>query len=288
MQAKFDVAQKDNELKINQLSLKQRTLERNWLLGGGALLALLSLTVIAGLRSRMRAGKKIAAQERALQEQKLRQLEQENQLTALSAMLEGQEKERSRIANDLHDGLGGLLTSVKAHFNSLPQPAGQEALFDKTNRLIDDACGDVRRIAHNMMPRALAVGGLNDALEDLAEGLKKQGLACTLETAGLDQPLPDSTAVMVYRIVQELAGNALKHAGAKHVLLQVLRHNDQLTVLVEDDGKGFDVPKALRQKGLGLSSIDSRVRFLNGSIDWDAAPGKGASVTVHLPLGTAG
>jgi len=283
MQTKFDVAQKDSELKINQLDLHQRTTERNWLIAGAGLLGLLSLAIFFGLRSRIRANKKIASQESALQKQQMVQLEQAGKLNALSAMIEGQEKERSRIAADLHDGLGGLLTSVKSHFNSLREPASEKGLFDKTNRLIDNACGEVRRISHNMMPRALALSGLPGALEDLAQDLGKQGVRCDLEIIGLDHdPLDATQSVTIYRIIQELTNNVVKHAQADHLLLQLIRRDDTLTIIAEDNGKGFDVQQALTQKGLGLSSIESRVKFLQGTIDWDSVPGEGTMVSITM------
>lgn len=283
MQTKFDVAQKDNDLKINQLDLNQRTLERNWLIAGAVLLGLLSLVIFFGLRSRIRANKKIAAQESVLQKQQIVQLEQEGKLIALNAMIEGQEKERSRIAADLHDGLGGLLTSVKSHFNSLPTPAAELDLFGKTNRLIDDACVEVRRISHNMMPRALSLSGLSGALEDLAQDLEKQGVRCDLEMIGLDNtPLDATQSVTIYRIIQELSNNVVKHAQADHLLLQLIRRNDTLTIIAEDNGKGFDVQQALTKKGLGLSSIASRVQFLQGTIDWDSVLGEGTVVSIVI------
>ncbi|MBC7774408.1 MAG: tetratricopeptide repeat protein [Phycisphaerae bacterium] len=285
MQTKFDVAQKDSDLKINQLDLKQRTLERNWLIAGAGLLGLLSFAIFFGLRSRIRANKKIAAQESALQRQQIVQLEQENKLAALSAMIEGQEKERSRIAADLHDGLGGLLTSVKSHFNSLPKPSIEQDLFAKTNCLIDDACVEVRRISHNMMPRALALSGLPGALEDLAQDLEKQGVRCDLEILGLDNASLDPTqSITIYRIIQELTNNVVKHAQADHLLLQLIRRDGTLVLIAEDNGKGFDVQQALTKKGLGLSSIASRVKFLQGSIEWDSVPGEGTVVSITLPM----
>ncbi len=282
MQTRFDVTQKDNLLKINQLELAQRTRQRNWLLTAALFLATLAAMIFFGLRHRIRLNKTIAAQEAAIQSQTIRQLEQENQLTALTAMIEGQEQERSRIANDLHDGLGGLLTSVKSHFNALDQPSGEAPLFQKTNRLIDDACGEVRRIAHNMMPRALAISGLNGALEDLASDLQKSGIQCELEIE--DAPLSPTQAVTTYRIIQELTHNVLKHAGADHLLIQLLRRDRQITIIVEDNGKGFDLARAHSQKGLGLSSIESRVKFLQGSIEWDSVPNEGTTVVIRYEL----
>jgi signal transduction histidine kinase len=285
MQTRFEVAEKDNELKLNQLNLNQRTLERNWLIAGAALLVFFSTLVFLGLRSRIRANKKIAAQESALQKQQIRQLEQENKLSVLRAMIEGQEQERSRIAADLHDGLGGLLTSVKSHFNSLPAAPEKTDLFGKTNRLIDDACGEVRRISHNMMPRALSVAGLPAALEDLAQDLKGTGIDCRLEMIGMDEPVPPALAVNVYRILQEVCNNTIKHAGADQLLLQLIRHDDTLTLIAEDNGKGFDLKKARAQNGLGLSSIESRVHYLQGQIEWDSVPGEGTQISITLPVG---
>ncbi|HLP94755.1 MAG TPA: tetratricopeptide repeat protein [Saprospiraceae bacterium] len=284
MQTKFDVVQKDNELKINQLELRDRTRERNALIAGAMLLGVMALAIFLGLQQRIRANKKIAEQESALQQQQILQLEQESRLNSLKAMIEGQEQERSRIAADLHDGLGGLLTSVKSHFNALPYPPEQE-IFGKTNRLIDEACGEVRRISHNMMPRALSVSGLSGALEDLCEDLTKQGLSCQLELLNLDNyPLAPTLELTLYRILQELSTNVIKHAQATHLLMQLIRDNQQLTVILEDDGCGFDVSKALLQKGLGLSSIQSRVQYLHGTIEWDSVPQQGTQVTIQVPI----
>ena len=283
MQAKFDVAQKDNELKINQLSLDQRTRQRNSFFVVALLLGALVLAVFFALRSRIRIQKKIAAQESAIQKQTILQLEQENKLTALQSMIEGQENERSRIALDLHDSLGGLLSSLKSHFAALGQPVSENPLWDKTNAIIDEACVEVRRIAHNMMPRALAISGLKGALEDLAHDLQQQGLHCELETDGLDESLPPAQSVTLYRIIQELSNNVVKHAAASHLLLQVLRRKGTLLIVVEDDGKGFDVARALQQKGLGLSSIASRVQFLQGTLEWDSVPGEGTTVSISIP-----
>ncbi|MFZ4427804.1 MAG: tetratricopeptide repeat-containing sensor histidine kinase [Saprospiraceae bacterium] len=287
MQTRFDVAQKDKDLQISQIELRQRTRQKNYFLALASSLGLLSIAIFFGLRNRIRANKKIAAQESALQQQDIRRLEQENKLTALASMLKGQEQERARIANDLHDSLGGLLASLKSHINRLLEGGKDPALTEKTNRLIDDAAGEVRRISHNMMPRALALSGLTGAMEDLVQDLRKQGLECDLEIIGLDedQPLDPTQGVMIYRIIQELSHNAAKHAGATHLLLQILRKDDRLTIIVEDNGKGFNVQEALKKKGLGLSSIEARVQFLHGTIEWDSVPGEGTTVVITVDGG---
>lgn len=280
MQAKFDVLQNEKALALNQLELEQRTKQRNKLIAGLGLLLLLAGVLFAFLRQRIR----IAKQQAALQEQRITQLEQEKKLAALSAVIEGEEKERLRIAADLHDGLGGLLTSVKAHFYQLLKNTPKEGLYEKTSSLIDEACTEVRRISHNMAPRALALSGLTSALSDLCTMIQNESMQCELETIGLVEDDLADQAVSIYRIIQELCNNTLKHATANHLFIQALQKGDWLSILVEDDGKGFDVQAAMAKKGLGLASINSRVKALNGEIHWDSVAGEGTSVSIRIPL----
>ena len=285
MQARFDVRQKEADLKISQLELEQRTRQRDLFILGAAGLALLAFFVFFSFNARMKANKKIAGHKAEIQRQRIQQLEQDKKLGALKAMFEGQEKERLRIANDLHDGLGGLLTSIKSHFNALHGASEKNQLIAKTNELIDTACGEVRRVSHNMMPRALAMSGLKGALEDLAQDIRQQNIHCELETIGLEENMPRAQSAMIYRIIQELTNNVLKHAGAKNLLLQLMLKNNQLRILVEDDGDGFGVEDAFNKKGLGLSSVVSRVEFLHGKIDWDSVKGEGTTVNILIPIG---
>ncbi|MEO1262398.1 MAG: sensor histidine kinase [Bacteroidota bacterium] len=283
LEVKYETEKVAQENKMQALEIKQKTTQNNLLIASSILLALLALTIFVNYRSRIRTNQKLAAQESEIQRQRIQQLEQEKKVLSLNSMIEGQEQERMRIANDLHDGLGGLLTSVKSHFNSLNGGIEKNTLFEKTNYLIDEACVEVRRISHNMMPRALTLSGLEGALEDLAENINRQGIKCDLEIMGLKE-LPHTQSVMVYRLVQELTNNILKHAEAKNILLQLLQNSEHLTIIVEDDGKGFNVEEALQKKGLGLTSVQSRVEFLKGEIDWDSVIGEGTTVNIHVPV----
>jgi two-component system NarL family sensor kinase len=280
-QAKFEVLQKEKALAINKLALEKSNLQRNSLIGGMILLLMLGIGLLLFFRQRIR----IARQKAALQQQRIQQLEQEKQLAALNALVEGEEKERLRIATDLHDGMGGLLTAVKSHFTQLFNPPVKEGLFDKTSSLIDEACAEVRRIAHNMAPRALAISGLTGALEDLCVLLRQQGLDCELEILGLEEEKLQEQSVSIYRIIQELSNNVLKHASARHLLIQLFQKNNNLSILVEDDGKGFEYKEASTMNGLGLSSITSRVKILKGDIDWDSVIGEGTTVNISIPVG---
>ncbi len=284
LEVKYQTEKKEQALALKSLEASRATLERNLLLGGLVLFGLLAIGFFYNLQHRTEIKRRLAEQQSQLQEQKIERLEQEQKVLSLNAMIEGQEKEQQRIANDLHDSLGGLLTSVKMHFNSMNDQIKERKIYQKTDTLIDEACTEVRRIAHNMMPRALSFSGLDGALGDLVQNLDKHGVQSELEIVGLSTDLPSTSLVMIYRIVQELLNNIVKHAEASHVFIQIFQNADQISLLVEDDGKGFNLKNAKDKKGLGLSSVESRVRFLRGSIDWDSVKGEGTAVNITIPV----
>lgn len=219
-----------------------------------------------------------------LQEAEIRSLRHERQKNSYSLLFEGQELERKRLAKELNDELGGVLISAKAYLNQIPMVEAYMPIQQKCNFIIDKACSEVRRIAQNMMPRALAIAGLKEALEDFVALQNKKQLNCTLEILGLEEKLPKTLSLMIFRIVQELFNNIIKHAKANHVLLQVIVHNKGLNLIIEDDGIGFNLMQAEAQKGLGIKNIESRIRFLEGKIEWDTQPGRGSMVLIHIPL----
>jgi signal transduction histidine kinase len=199
-------------------------------------------------------------------------------------MLDGQEQERARIAQDLHDGLGGLLTSVKAHFGQYANGVLSDGLKAKTQALIDESCVEVRRISHNLMPRSLALYGLKGAVEDLAGQLRQSGLRVDLEIRGNLTDIPERQQVTLYRMLQEGTNNILRHAHAQSVLLQVLLHGDQLTLILEDDGRGFKPPEYSSAETLGLKGLHSRAQFLQGTLDVDSVPREGTTITFQMPV----
>lgn len=288
LEVAFETEKKERLLAQQDFELRQKTTQRNIFIGSSFFLALIAFLIFFGLRNRIRLTKKIAQQEADLQDQKIRQLEQEKHLMAFNYMLEGQEKERIRIAKDLHDSLGGLMSTVKAHFNALKpkdiKPKATE-IYSKTNKLIDDASVEIRRISHNMVPKALAVSGLKGSMEDLVDNLEAHGIHANLEMVNWSEEIDSSKALVIYRTIQEILNNIIKHAKAKNVLVQLIKNEDQLSIFVEDDGKGFDVKKAFEKEGLGLQNIDSRVQFLKGKIEWDSVINEGTTVSINIPVG---
>lgn len=222
---------------------------------------------------------------KALQSQKIAQLEKENEVANMYSMIEGQEAERKRVAKDLHDGLGSLLSTIKAHFSNLSGEIvnqDKQQVYHRTNEMIDAASDEVRRISHNLMPGALWLGGLKVAIEQLGYELNDSNVfEVHVEIIGCNEDMDEGQEVFLYRIVQEALNNIVKHADASKVLIQLSETQHEYHLLVEDDGKGFDVSKA--HAGLGLNSIRSRVDHLHGTLDVDSRKNIGTTLTVHLP-----
>lgn len=205
-------------------------------------------------------------------------------------MVEGQESERHRIARDLHDRLGATLSIVKMHFKSVEESI--EVLKEKNvkqykeaNDLLDEACDQVRQIAHDMASGVLIKFGLVAALEALKETVETAGqLKMNLIDIGLEERLSYEYEINIYRILQELLTNTLKHAQATEMNLQLFRKDNSLSIVVEDDGAGFDPEKSVEFKGMGLKNIESRVYKFDGEISIDSGKGAGTTVTIDLPL----
>jgi two-component system NarL family sensor kinase len=285
LEVKFDTEQKERQIAQQDLQLEKEARQKNLIFTGLIALGVLLIMSFFFFRNKLKYQRTIAAQTEAIQKQEIKELQQENKLLALNSMIEGQEAERLRIAKDLHDSLGGLLSTVKAHFTTIQKEIEELEklnITEKTNSLIDEACIEVRRISHNMMPHALSLSGLKGAVEDIVANLKEEGYKVTLELGDLPE-METTREVMVYRLLQEIISNIRKHAESKSVLIQLLAHNGELNLLIEDNGKGFDYNSALEKGGLGLKSINSRVQFLDGQIDWDTQEGQGTSVSIKIP-----
>ena len=229
-------------------------------------------------------------QKRIIDSQKISELEKEKQILVSKALIQGQEDERSRLAKDLHDGLGGMLAGVKY---SLSDIAGNKVItednvlsFQRTIDMLDSSISELRRIAHNMMPEVLIKYGLSSALRDFCTEINKGGvLKIIYQPMGIDEAVLDQTlSITVYRIVQELISNILKHAVASEAIIQLQQIDKKLMVTVEDNGKGFDVLKMNEKKGMGWKNIRSRVEYLNGVVDLQSSPDTGTSVTIEIAL----
>lgn len=277
LEARYQTQKKEVMLLAQQKTIEKKTLI-SYFLGGAALLLILIFTL---LYFNYRHQQK-------LQQQRIGELETLQQLTAAEAVLKGEEQERGRLAKDLHDGLGGMLSGIKYSLNSLKAnlSADQQASFERSIDMLDSSIKEIRRVSHNMMPEALLKFGLDTALKDYCHDINQTGaLHVSYQSIGLEQlELEHTAAITVYRIVQELLGNILKHAAAKNVVVQVSKSENSLSVTVEDDGKGFDASLLEHSSGIGWANIRSRVEFLKGKADIKSEKGKGTSVWVDFYL----
>ncbi len=281
VEGKYELAQKEAQINKEKLISNRRENQRNLFLGGSLFFALLGMF----LWQRSRKNKELFAQSDVIQKQKIEQLEKEKKILSMNAMIEGQEAERTRIAKDLHDGLGGLLATVKAHFGNIQKEIKQlEGLqvYDRAQDMMDEACDEVRRISHNLMPGALRLEGLKTAVEQLGEEMNAaHPFKVNIEFINFESRLEESKEVFIYRIIQESLNNIIKHAEADQILVQLTETDTEYHFIIEDDGKGFD-PLHI-DAGLGLKSIRSRVDFLQGNLDIDTRENVGTTVSFHIP-----
>lgn len=229
-------------------------------------------------------------QKQKLQQQRIGELETQQQLTATEAVLKGEEQERTRLAKDLHDGLGGMLSGIKYSLNTMKgnlimTPDNAQA-FERSMDMLDSSIKEMRRVAHNMMPEALVKFGLDTALKDFCNDINRSGaLRVNYQSIGMEGEIEQTTAITIYRIVQELLNNVIKHAAARNAIVQVSKTNGDISITVEDDGKGFDTAILRGAQGIGWHNIQSRVEYLKGKLDVQSAPGKGTSVMVEINFG---
>lgn len=262
---------------MQQLSIRQKNTLNYILIAGAMALLIISLLSYRTYK-----------QKQKLQQQRIAELETQQQLTATEAVLQGEEQERTRLAKDLHDGLGGMLSGIKYSFNTMKgnlimTPENSQA-FERSMDMLDSSIKEMRRVAHNMMPEALVKFGLDTALKDFCNDVNQSGaLQVSYQSIGLEnEVIVQTTAITIYRIVQELINNTMKHAAAKTAIVQVSKSGSQLAITVEDDGIGFDTALLKGSKGIGWSNIQNRVEFLKGTLDVRSEKEKGTSVHIEL------
>lgn len=212
----------------------------------------------------------------------------EAQYSTLNSLLEGQEQERKRLAREIHDGIGPILSTVKMTLANIEGDLENidrdlAAKFRKSYGLIDEAADDLRSISHNLMPKVLSDFGLVEALETLSEKINEtKSLSVEFINAGIDERLDEITELGLYRISQELINNTLKHAQASLITIQLIKRPESIRLMYEDNGKGFNPDNIT--KGIGLANIEYRAEALECETIIESQPGKGMIATVEIPL----
>ena len=209
-------------------------------------------------------------------------METKKNLDVSNALLIGEEMERKRLARDLHDGLGSMLSGLKLYYSGTEQVNQNE--FEAVNKQLDSAVTELRQIAQNLMPESLIKLGLIAALKDLCSRFSTDKTLIEFQEFGIDNNIPESKQITIYRIIQELINNALKYANATEILVNCSQNENTFLITVEDNGTGFDSKKANLFDGMGLKNIKNRVDFLKGVLEIDSQPKTGTVFNIELNL----
>jgi two-component system NarL family sensor kinase len=283
MQVKFDVEKKDLELAKNKAEIE--TKEKQAFVKNIIIISIIVLSILLGITGFLFYRKKQIEQQAKLDSEIAHQKE-----IRTKAILEAEEKERRRIAQDLHDGVGQLLSAAKLNLSNLDskiatQTEEQKLAMQNALSLVDDSVKEVRAVSHNMMPNTLIKLGLASAVREFITKLgNAPTLKVDLEIVGLDTRLDNQIETVLYRVIQEIVNNIIKHAKASQISMQLIRHDTELNIMIEDNGVGFDTNQLDNFEGIGLKGIQTRIEFLNGSVHFDSSIGRGTTVIIDIPL----
>jgi signal transduction histidine kinase len=280
LKTKYETEKKEQQIKnLSQQSLIQKLQikQRNTYLA-----VAIALLILAGILGYLIYNRRKLAEQARLQSEINKQQE-----IAARAVLTAEERERRRIATDLHDGVGQLLSAALMNLNGLFKKLtfdGTESqLADRSLALVTESYDEMRSISHQMMPNALLKAGLASAVKEFLDKIDSSQLRINLETGGLNDRLDEQTETVLYRVIQETVNNVIKHAKATKLDIQLVKDEDGISATIEDNGRGFDSSKIKGKEGIGLKNILSRVEFLKGTVDFDSSPGKGTLVAIHIP-----
>ncbi len=276
LNSQYESARKEQQ--INQQQNRIR-LQNYLFIGIGGLILLAALLVHSQYR-RYRLRKESQLQAEIMKQQEIK----------AKAVMEAEENERQRIAKDLHDGVGQMMSAAKMNLSAFESEIHfadeeQKRSFQKIINLVDESCKEVRNVSHIMMPNALLKNNLATAIQDFVNKLSHRSLRVHVYTEGLDSKLDSNVEAVLYRVVQECVHNAIKHAGATSLDISLIRDKEGISGTIEDNGKGFDPADKENFEGIGIKNISTRIEYLKGTVDFDSAPGRGTLVAFHVPVG---
>lgn len=271
----YDLEKKahENEVLLAENQLKDARIARQrWWLVSGLLAFSLILVIVYFLWKQYQL--------------KIRQKEESdrhaNQEKLAREILNAEEKERTRIARELHDGVGQQLVAAFLNLENLSTEMPASSRLDDAKALVDDSLQEIRSVSHTMLSNALIRSGLAGAVRDFVQKIKSK-LAIHLEVQDLERRLDPTLELVLFRILQELVGNVIRHAKASEVFIQLFQEEGFVVLIVEDNGVGF-LPGNQKNEGVGLRNIRSRAEFVGGKLEIDSRPGNGCSVVVRVPL----
>lgn len=275
IETKYRTLEQQNQIQEQQFQITKR----NYLIGGIGVLVLLILLLAYSYFRRAKLKQQAKLQQEILKQQDL----------ATKAVLNAEENERRRIAGELHDGVGQMMSAAKMNLSAMEGDIKfsndeQKLAYEKVVSLVDESCKEVRSVSHNMMPNALIKSGLASAVRDFIDKIDNRVIKVDLYTEGLNERIDASAEAVLYRVIQESVNNTIKHAQANHLDISLIKDIDGIAVTIEDNGKGFDTTDTSKFDGIGLKNIKTRIDYLKGEVEWNSTPGKGTMVAIHIPV----
>ncbi|AEV99396.1 hypothetical protein A4D02_26530 [Niastella koreensis] len=291
LEKKYNNAENQKKIMLLQAAKEKADLKgrNNQLLAflfAGFSIFLLALAVLGWLY--YRNSRKLVAQKELSHQQELAAVSQQQQLKLAAALLQGEERERKRLAGDLHDGLGGMLAGVKINLSRLSPTTTEDAIAKDLPVIInqlDRSVNELRRIARNMMPESLVSSGLEIALKEICESFTAPNLQVDFQAYNVEKNIAQDMQVTIFRIVQELLTNAVRHAGATAILVQCSQNENTFYITIEDNGKGFKTGQIDVAKGIGLTNVKNRVGYLKGNLEIESSPGAGTTINIEFHVG---
>lgn len=285
--SELNIKYETKEKEVENLTLKNKIQQNRVItyISIGLLFVVILLTVL--IYKNLSKKKKIAEQAALIQKQQLEKTLKDQELHDIDLILQSQEHERQQIANELHDHLGSLLATLKLNFQSLNKTTMQadNNLFTKTDAILEEAYQQVRNISHLKNLGVIGSEGLVFAVKKMAEKMTIiNKLQFNVLPFGLNERLTNSVEITLFRIIQELCTNIIKHAEASEVNIYLTQHNSDLNILIEDNGKGFDYHCIIEKDGIGLKSIEKKVEQMGGSFTVDSVLQKGTTIIIDLNL----
>lgn len=275
LNTKYDTEKKEQQILLQRSELSRKNL---------AIAAILILVILGIFLAYLAYHRYQLKQKAIIQEAIMHQQEM-----ATRAVIEAEEKERQRIAKDLHDGVGQIMSAAKMNLSSIENEIDfrnqeQRVKFEKIINLVDESCKEVRSVSHNMMPNALLKAGLASAIREFTDKIDGHIIKVDLYSEGLNERLDSNIETVLYRVIQECVNNVIKHSGANHLDIALIRDAEGISATIEDNGKGFDTQAVEQQEGIGLKNIRTRIEYLKGTVEFDSKPGKGTVVALFVPL----
>jgi len=249
----------------------------------GVIMELIFFSLGLANKRRRDAIEKVEAQEA------LKVAEEKQRFEQYKTVVKVQESERTRIAKDLHDGVGGMLSGIKLSLTTMKgnmiMPQEQVQVFERSLDMLDHSIKELRQVSHNLMPETLVKFGLAAALKDFSDFINQSNVVRAIfQQVGDERRLDANTELLIYRVANELINNALRHAQASEIIIQLHYDDQSFTLTIEDNGKGFDKNVLDKSTGLGWPNIKSRIEYLKGTIDIDTNPDQGTAIFITIPV----